>query len=400
MIGLTGGLFSIGSGAETTVKGAHVLVSSKDLNYSIADNYVCRKDFWDAHSDVVYKVVAGRLKAQEEVIELKKAYASSPNSAEAKKYKDLLQLAQNIWGKEAIPTLDDADGLLSDCTFVGHPGNVAFFTQPNNPHGFDVMQKKILDIVTSRGYAKVRQAVAPSPIDWNNPAFNILKMKEVKRTERIKAEAAVGEIEALTLGGALDERTILAFSINFKTNQTEFSEEQYGVEYQRVIDILGKSSNAVIAVRGNADPTKVLAAVVKAGMAKDILKQSGTPGNYTYFMNNRPLDLTSTANIIKLIDAADSPFDGVADSNPREIMQAAVNLSRQRAEAVRDSAIKFAKSKGVEIDKTQIQVFGVGIREPLIAKPRNMAEAEQNMRVEFRLVRVTAEAINPSDFDF
>jgi len=77
-----------------------------------------------------------------------------------------------------------------------------------------------------------------------------------------------------------------------------------------------------------------------------------------------------------------------------------LNLSRQRAEAVRDSVVEYAKSKGLQMDKTQIQPVGVGIREPFIAKPTNMAEAEQNMRVEFRLVRVRAEAVQDADFDF
>jgi hypothetical protein len=52
------------------------------------------------------------------------------------------------------------------------------------------------------------------------------------------------------------------------------------------------------------------------------------------------------------------------------------------------------------MDKSQIQPVGVGIREPFIAKPGNMDEAKQNMRVEFRLIRVEAEATTESDFDF
>jgi hypothetical protein len=43
---------------------------------------------------------------------------------------------------------------------------------------------------------------------------------------------------------------------------------------------------------------------------------------------------------------------------------------------------------------------GVGIREPFVAKPANMDQAKQNMRVEFRVVRVPAEASKPTDFDF
>jgi outer membrane protein OmpA-like peptidoglycan-associated protein len=81
-------------------------------------------------------------------------------------------------------------------------------------------------------------------------------------------------------------------------------------------------------------------------------------------------------------------------------MQSALNLSRSRAEAVRDSVIAFARSKGVQMDKTQIQPVGVGIREPFVSKPANMEQAKQNMRVEFRVVRIPAEATKQADFDF
>lgn len=81
-------------------------------------------------------------------------------------------------------------------------------------------------------------------------------------------------------------------------------------------------------------------------------------------------------------------------------MQAALNLSRNRAESVLTSLINYARSKGLNIDQSQVQPVGVGIREPFLAKPSTMDEAKQNMRVEFRVLRVTAEAAKPTDFDF
>ena len=101
---------------------------------------------------------------------------------------------------------------------------------------------------------------------------------------------------------------------------------------------------------------------------------------------------------MKLIETG--AFDGVPDNNPRETLQAALNLSRSRAEAVLGSVVEYAKGKGLAMDKSQIQPVGVGIREPFVAKPANMDEAKQNMRVEFRVVRVAAEASKPADFDF
>ncbi|MEM7391189.1 MAG: ABC transporter substrate-binding protein [Verrucomicrobiota bacterium] len=396
MIGLTGGLTETGSGAEGTVKGGRVLVSTAELSRSIADVYVCRKDFYDANRDLVTQFVAGYLKGCEEVIDLKKQYEAKGSQA----YMDLLKLTQSIYGKDVIPTLEeDAHGLLSDCTFVGYPGNVAFFTKENNLHGFDALQKAALDLATSRNYAGVRAGLTPSGLDWNGSAFKgYLEKTEANKGERFRAEAVLEEIEDLSAGGGLDERTIYSFTIGFKPNQTDFSAEQYGPEFQKVVELGDKYGNAVIAVRGHADPTKTLIEMIKAGIKKGVMKRSGSSGNYRYTVNGRPVDLQSASAVGKLIESGS--FDGVSEHRPRETMQAALNLSRKRAEAVRKSIIGYAKTKSLEIDQSQIQPLGVGIREPFIPKPRSMAEAEQNMRVEFRLLRVTAEVATESDFDF
>jgi len=164
------------------------------------------------------------------------------------------------------------------------------------------------------------------------------------------------------------------------------------------VDLSSKYGNAVIAVRGHADPTKILLETVQAGMSKGILKRTGTRGNYTYYIDGQLLDLGSTDKLTELIKTG--KFDGAAGFNPRETMQAALNLSRQRAEAVKAAVLAFAATQGIEMDKSQIQPVGVGVTEPVIPRPSTMEEAEQNMRVEFRLIRVKAEVMNPSDFDF
>ena len=154
----------------------------------------------------------------------------------------------------------------------------------------------------------------------------------------------------------------------------------------------------MVAIRGHSDPTKVLVDLVQAGMAKGILTRSGSGGNYQYYLDQKPLQLTDTAAIVELIEAG--AFDGNAEANPRETMQAALNLSRSRAVAVREAIIAYARDSEITLDATQIQPVGVGVGEPLISKPSNMTEAKRNMRVEFRLVKVPAEVVSPSDFDF
>ncbi len=395
MAGLTGGLRETGSGAEGTVRGARVLVSTAELSRSIADVYVVRKDFYDANKEPVTRFVAGYLKASEEVQEMRRGHEKAPNPA----YRALLQQAQGIYGKQALPTLDDAAGLLADATFVGYPGNVAFFTESGNLSGFAPLHKAALDLAIARGYAGERMGLFPSDIDYSAPLFkNLLKHTDALRGERFRAEAVREEIESLSAGGALDERTLVSFTIHFEPNQNTFSGEQYGAEFRRVVELADKYGNAVVAIRGHADPTKTLLDLVKAGVAKGVLKRSGVAGNYSYSLNGEPLDLRATTKLARLI--TEGAFDGSTDVNPRETLQAALNLSRQRAEAVRDSIVEYARSKGLIFDKTQIQPAGVGIREPFVAKPSTPEEAGKNMRVEFRLVRVSAEATKPADFDF
>ncbi|MEM6822447.1 MAG: ABC transporter substrate-binding protein, partial [Verrucomicrobiota bacterium] len=396
MLGLTSGLQSVGSGVEGTVKGARVLASTADRSRSIADVYVVRKDFYEANKDWCLKFAAGYLKACEEVIDMKKSYESKGS----KPFQALLKMAQNIYGKDVLPTIEeDAYGLILDCSFVGHPGNVKFFKAQNNLTGFEAFQKAALDLAQKRGYAKGRAGFTPSPLDWGSSAFvDYLSKTESKESSRFRAEAVVSEIEALNKGGGLDDNTIYEFAINFKPNQQEFSSDQYGAEFQKVIELTARYGNAVIAVRGHSDPTKILLEMVRAGTEKGLLKRTGSQGNYSYYFRGKKLDFKNTKGLVAAIERGE--FDGAAGIAPRETMQAALNLSRKRAEAVKNTVVNFAKQKRIVIDTNQIQPVGVGISEPLIPKPSNMSEAETNMRVEFRLIRVRAEVMNDSDFNF
>lgn len=391
MIGLTGGLDSKGTGAEGTIKNAHVAISTATMSRSIADVYACRKDFYDAHRDTVQKFAAGYLKACEDLVGMKNEYNEKGQSP---KYMDVLKLTQTIYGPETIPTLEvDAHGLVSDATFVGLPGNVSFFTDKGNLVGFDKKQQAVLDLAVGQGYAKVRSGFFGPDFDFS----------QLAKTGGLTATATAGTAERFGEGvdmfadDQLEENTLYQFTIGFEPNQNTFSADVYGPEFLRAIEAASTFGNAVIAVRGHADPTKTLVDLIQAGMANGTIKRSGTKGNYSYFLNGKPLDLSQTQAVVDLIDKG-AFVSGT--TNPRETMQAALNLSRTRAEAVRDAILAYAASNEYRIDPSQLQPVGVGVREPLVPKPTNIEEAKQNMRVEFRVLKVPAEVVKQGDFDF
>jgi hypothetical protein len=393
MLILTGGLKSVGSGAERTIKGARVLDSTAYRSYAIADVYAVRSDFLEKHPEVVNQFTAGYLRAVEEVVELKKSKSPA--------YTALLELAISIYGKDALPSRPEAEGLLSDCTFVGYPGNVAFFTDPKNSHGFKVFERKATALAVARGYASKRTAIAPSPIDWNAAALvsQLKKTHDVKQ-ERFRPEVVKEELEQLTVGGGIDDSTIYAFTVTFEPNQDEFPAEKYGQDFRRVLDLTSDYAGAVMAVRGHSDPTKVLASFVKGAMSRNLLSRTGSPGNYQYAWKGKAFDLGATDAVVRAINSGALDGEAAAGENPRELMQAALNLSLRRAQAVRDGIASYAKKNHVRIDESQIQPQGVGVREPFITVPRNMDDVRKNTRVEFRLVRVSPEATKPADFDY
>jgi len=393
MLGLTGGLETPGTGAEGTVKGAHVLDSTAYLSRSIADVYACRKDFYDANRAMVEKFTAGYLKACEEILPLKKEFDTKGSSP---KYMDVLKLAQKIYGPTILPTLEvDAHGLISDCTLVGLPGNVSFFTEKGNLNGFEEKQKLALNLANEQGYAGVRTGFFPADFDF----VQIAKLGKLTadvsaiRTPRFAGPEAGSDEDFL----GDDGRTIVSFTINFQPNQDTFPADVYGADFQRALEAASTYGNAVLSIRGHADPTKVLADLVKAGLSKGLIQRTGQAGNYRYTMQGKPINLEATAEVVKLLERG--AFDGT-DPNPRETMQAALNLSLARANAARDALMQYAKAQGIKFDESQFQAVGAGVKEPKIPRPKNLDQAKENMRVEFRVLRVPAEALQQGDFDF
>ena len=392
LIGLTGGLENVGSGAEGTVRGAHMLNSTQQMSRSIADVYAVRSDWYKQNKPLVEKFVAGYLAATQDVVNMRKEFDSTNRMSPA--YKKLLTSAQKIFGEEVLPTLEeDAHGLLLDCSFVGLPGQVAFFEDQGNLNGFQPKTAKSLDLATKWGYATKRFGFDPPGLNYKELA----KVAGITYSAPASTGGRFGEATSFSPDEELDDKTIVSFTINFEPNQSAFSADQYGSEFNRAIQAASTFGNAVVVVRGHSDPTQTLREFIMAGKKKGLIKDAGTKNNRKYFLNGKPFDVNSPSLISKLISSGQ--FEGT-QHKPRETMQAAMNLSYARAKAVTQSLGKYAKQQKMNFDTSQIQPIGAGISEPLVAKPTSLAQAKENMRVEFRIVKVPAEAIESSDFDF
>jgi ABC-type nitrate/sulfonate/bicarbonate transport system substrate-binding protein len=392
MTDLTGGLDKKGTGKDKTVAGAHVLVSTAQMKRSIADVYACRKDFFDAHKELVQKFAAGYLKACEELVDLKKKFTKKDKEGTAQ-YQALLKLTQDIYGKEAIKSTDDADGLVSDAVFVGLPGNNSFFTNEGNLSGFAAKAKAALDLGVGQGYAKERVNFLTANLDY----AKLKKLGELK-ADVDEETGGLAEATKVPTGEDLTDNTLYFFTVSFEPDQKVFDEEKYGNDFHRALEQASLFGNALVAVRGHADLAKLLSEFTKAAVKKGLLKRQGKPGAYEYFLaDGTKLDLSDTKKVVALIEKEDL---GDATPAPKKILETLVKLSRDRAEAVREALVKYANAKKIVLDKNQIKAVGAGVLEPIAPKPRTEKEMARNRRVEFRIIRVPAEALSAKDFDY
>jgi hypothetical protein len=363
MTALTGGLTQTGSGDAATVKGAHVLVSTAHMRRSIVDVYACRKDFFDAHTDLIKKFTAGYLKSCEAMLSMKHSYDVKTPTAD---YSKLLKTSQDILGKEVLPTIDDAHGLVSDCVMVGLPGNIQFFTDAGFVSNLDNKEREVLDLAVALNNAKTKIPFLRPDFDYDE----IIKLGGL----------VIKTSEAPVVGEIYKAGTIYSFTINFEPNKTNVHTT---AGFDKAVRDASRFATAAIVVRGHADPTKMLYEFVQEGLSNDRIKQVGQPGSYKYYMDGNELDLKETKKIMDFID--DGNFQDAKDT-----MAAALKLSLDRAKAVREKVLAYAKSKGLHVEGGQFKIEGVGVAEPIIPRPKDKEQAEVNMRVEFRIVKAAA----------
>lgn len=331
---------SVGTGAEDSVKGARILLSTKTADRIIADVYAVRSDYLQANRPAVEKFVRGLIEGERALADL-----VAKKSARAGEYKAAMTGAATLL-LDSAQALADVEGLYADARFVGAAGNHAFFNDRKNTRGLDALNGEIQDAFTSLGLVGAKAPIASAGITFAGGAA-------VEPAQRFDSAQVAGLVARKQSQGRLNEGELFSFEVLFKPNQDQFSPDLYADAFKRVVGLAATYGGAVITVEGHSDPMGYLRA-----------KHDGAT----------PVVLART-------------------------QQSAKNLSVSRAIAVRDGVIAYAKAQGVSLDPSQFAVVGHGIGQPRTGvcggdpcAPNNEQAWLSNMRVEFRLIQIEAEA--------
>jgi ABC-type nitrate/sulfonate/bicarbonate transport system substrate-binding protein/outer membrane protein OmpA-like peptidoglycan-associated protein len=329
---------TVGTGAEGSVRGARIMLSTKTANRIIADVYAVRSDFLESHRKQVENFVHGLLLGTQEIKKLfnsKEQYLSDYKAAISASAAILLDSAQ---------ATADTEALFGDCEFVGFRGNVKFFGDEKYPRGMNRLVDEIQSAFVTIGLLGRKSTLAQAKWDYDALRSGLTGIDDVQ-APRFKKDAVAQVVARKQAMGTLGEGELFSLEINFKPNQKEFSEDLYADGFKRVVDLSATYGGAVITVEGHSDPHKYLR-----------LQKKG-------------------ASSIEL----------------QRTKQAAKNLSMNRAIAVRNSVIQFAKNSAVPLDQSQFTVIGHGIAQPKYPRPNTKEQWLSNMRVVFRIIQIEAE---------
>jgi ABC-type nitrate/sulfonate/bicarbonate transport system substrate-binding protein len=338
---------AVGTGAEDSVKGVRILLSTKTANRIIADVYAVRSDYLAANRDAVEKFVRGLIQGEEALRAL-----VANKVAQAPDYKANLSGAAQLL-LDSAQALPDVEGMLADADFVKASGNASFFADTKNPRRMEQLNAEIQPALVALGLLSARVPLLAEKWDYARMVAGTAQSLTATEAPRFDTGQVAGIVAKRQNQGKLGEGELFSFDVRFKPNQDRFATELYADSFKRVVNLAATYGGAVITVEGHSDPLGYLRA-----------KQDG-----------------SAAVVLA------------------RTRQSAKNLSVSRAVSVRDSAIAFAKAQGVSLDASQFAVVGHGIEQPKTGvcsgepcAPKNEQEWLSNMRVEFRVIQIEAEA--------
>lgn len=337
---------NVGTGSEDSVRGARILLSTKTANRIIADVYAVRSDYYKSHKAEVKKFVHGLMMGRDELATL-----VSNKASDGKNYRATMRAAAEIL-LDSPEAVSDAEALYADANHIDHGGNVSFFTKANNPRNFTRRNKEIQSSLTQIGL--LSKSTQLTKANWNYADFTKgLSAIGAVEAPRFKEREVAAVVAKKQQQGTLAEGELFSFEVFFKPNQNSFPMDLYKDAFKKVVSLASTYGGAIITIEGHSDPL---------GYLKQ--KKKGT-------------------NQVVL----------------KRVKQSAKNLSLTRSNAVRQAVIDYAKGQNILLDESQFATVGYGITKPKNGvcggdpcPPKTEAEWRDNMRVEFRIIQVEAEA--------
>lgn len=331
-----------GTGASGSVKGARILLSTRTANRIIADVYAVRSDYLAKNRPQVQKMVHSLMKAEEALADLQNS-----KSNRMSEYMQLMTASADLLlgASQAVP---DVEALLGDCEFAGFNGNVTFFTGQGTTRSFQTLAAEIQPRFKAMGLLSGQPKVLTAEWDYTALAAGLKNASKVATSKRFDAQKVAAKVEkqmSVESTSWAEEGTLFQIEILFDANQSEFSESQYAADYQKAVEIAETYGGSLIMIEGHSDPLGILKARQK----------------------------------------------GSASAELHQMEQQARNLSLERAHAVRQSFLSFAKRKGLRIDESQFVAVGMGVASPKFNPPRTKEEWAGNRRVVFRIKQIEAE---------
>ena len=326
---------TVGTGAEDSVKGARILLSTNAASRIISDVYAVRKDYYTQHQDQVILFVEALMQIEEEVRDL--------HDSKGSRYNKMLSASAGLILDDTSDTKTMEDMAFLDAEIVGYDGNVKFFADPNNRRNFDRLTSEIQAAYIPLGLLSGTTALTSA--NWDYSQFSGLKYANMAETPRFDATKVQTVVARKQAQGTLDEEALFSFVINFQANQDAFPVDAYRNDFDEVLDKAATYAGAIITIEGHSDPMKYLR----------------------------------------------EKNEGAAESTLRRLAQQAKNLSYSRANAVRDAVISYARLQGMTMDPNQFAIVGHGLTNPLYPVPQNQQQWLDNMRVVFQIIGGEAE---------
>ncbi|MBI4863060.1 MAG: hypothetical protein HY815_22765 [Candidatus Riflebacteria bacterium] len=323
----------VGTGAENSVKGARLLVSTRTINRLVADVVAFRSDFAQAHPEVVEGFVTGTVIGMEEVLAEHRAHKEEKTSD---RFQEITKQMAQLFFKTEVNK--ESIGMLSDVAIAGLAENKRFFTDQGYSSNFDRTFGTSAELFLKEGYLTAVPVATPFKLIPDHAKVETFLKGPVAQTKAFTLPHETAQKAATSEGAAV----LFSHTFTFGLNEVTFDKTKYAPVFDKIQELSTVYGGAVIEVVGHSDPNKVRE-LERKGLAKQIIQQA---------------------------------------------VQSARILSKKRANAVKAALV----AGGYQIVEDQLVTTGAGIDKPIHPDPKSRAEQQENMRVEIRVVNVEGES--------